>query len=271
MSIIDSKDIDDFDKDVQKRLSYFNLSGMQMSLKGSSSYKYLKYKSDYDVLVAVRKETAPTKVFNDLKSVLEKIEKDNDTYFIELKLQTKKGEKTRFYHGDVFSYSDFEKVYTDMAFFKVDMVMCIKNKFYEASCIYKLDNNEILTREEIMKNIKEDIEEYKAKGYYYKVLKRWFSIYAMYNNIGPVEFLVQVFNSELGKIYEKVCNLSAIELLYQYYKDDRTMEKIEHNLKLLNEDLNIKKINRKMHDYLKLINKEARTIYSRMKEEVNYP
>jgi uncharacterized protein (UPF0335 family) len=63
-----------------------------------------------------------------------------------------------------------------MAFFKVDMVMCIKNKFYEALCIYKLDNNEILTREEIMKNIKEDIEEYKAKGYYYKVLKMVFNL-----------------------------------------------------------------------------------------------
>ena len=151
MSIIDSKDIEDFDKDVQTYLSYFSLDGAQLSLKGSSQYKNLKYKSDYDVLVSVRKDTAPTKVFNDLKSVLEKIEKDNDTYFIELKLQTKKGEKVRFYHGDVFSYSDFEKVFGDMEFFKVDMVMCVKNKFYEASCIYKLDNNETLTREEIMK------------------------------------------------------------------------------------------------------------------------
>jgi len=117
MSIIDSKDIDDFDKDVQIFLSYFQLSGMQMSLKGSSSYKHLKYKSDYDVLVSVRKDTAPTKVFNDLKSVLEKIEKDPDTYFIELKLLTKKGEKVRCYHSDVFSYSDFEKVFGDLSFF----------------------------------------------------------------------------------------------------------------------------------------------------------
>ena len=117
MSIIDSKDIDDFDKDVQKFLSYFQLSGMQFSLKGSSQYKNLKYKSDYDVLVSVRKETAPTKLFNDLKTVLERIEKDNETYFIELKLQTKKGEKSRFYHGDVFSYSDFEKVFGDLSFF----------------------------------------------------------------------------------------------------------------------------------------------------------
>ena len=40
---------------------------------------------------------------------------------------------------------------------------------------------------------------------------------------------------------KKVCNLQAIEVLYQYYKDDRTMEKIEKNLKVIGEDLNIQK------------------------------
>ena len=42
------------------------------------------------------------------------------------------------------------------------------------------------------------------------------------------------------------------EVLYQSYKDDRTMEKIEKNLKLLGEDLNIKRIHSKIHDYMKL-------------------
>jgi hypothetical protein len=55
------------------------------------------------------------------------------------------------------------------------------------------------------------------------------------------------------------------------YKDDRTMEKIEKNLKLIGEDLNIKRIHHKKSDYLKLINKEAKKIYSGMKEQVNYP
>ena len=68
------------------------------------------------------------------------------------------------------------------------------------------------------------------------------------------------FNNPLN-LYEKISNLQAIELLYQYYKDDRIVEKIEKNLKLLNEDLNIKRIHKKMHDYLKLSNKEAKKIY----------
>ena len=41
-----------------------------------------------------------------------------------------------------------------MAFFKVDMVICIRNKVYEASCIYKLDNNEINERGNYEKNKK---------------------------------------------------------------------------------------------------------------------
>ena len=49
------------------------------------------------------------------------------------------------------------------------------------------------------------------------------------------------------------------------------MEKIEKNLALLGEDLNIKRIHAKIHDYLKVINNEAKKIYSGVKEQVNSP
>ena len=49
------------------------------------------------------------------------------------------------------------------------------------------------------------------------------------------------------------------------------MEKIENNWKLLGEDLKSKSINVQIHDYLKLIDKEAKNIFSGMKEQVNYP
>jgi hypothetical protein len=270
-NIIDKKDLDDFDSEVQKYLSYFALSGMQMSLKGSSQYKDLLYRSDYDVLINVRKDIAPTKVFNDLKEVLERISKDDNTYFIELKLQTKEDHKTRFHHGDNFSYSDFEKDYANLKFFKIDIVMLIKNRFFEASCIYALSNDELLTKENIVKNIKQDIEEYLAEGNYYKVLKRWFSIYVMYNAVSSIDLLVSVFNSELGKLYEKICNLQGIEVLHKYYEDDKTLQRINNNLELLGETFNIKTIHRKINAYLKLLNTEARKIYKGMKDDIKYP
>ena len=82
------------------------------------------------MLISVKKDAPPTKVFNDLKNLLQNIEQDPDTYFIELKLQSKNNEKVRFYHGGDFSYSDFEKAYGDMTFFKVDMVMFVKRIFF---------------------------------------------------------------------------------------------------------------------------------------------
>ena len=74
---------------------------------------------------------------------MQNIEKDPDTYFIELKLQSKNNEKVRFYHGDVFSYSDFEKAYGDMAVFKVDVAMFVTGKVFETSCVYRLTNDDV--------------------------------------------------------------------------------------------------------------------------------
>ena len=272
MHINDKRDISDFDREIEKYLGYFELPGMQLSLKGSAQYKFLMYKSDYDVLIQVRKDKPVAEIFNNLKKSLEKIEQDPNTYFIELKLQSNDGKKIRFHHGDTFSFSDFEKAFGDIAFFKVDMVINVKNKFYEASCVYNVSSNETLTVDQVAKHIKEDIEKYLAEGKYWKVLKRWFSIYILYNNVESIEFLVRVFNSELGKLYEKVCNLQAIELLHEFYKDDRTMEKINQNLKLVGEDsFNIKTMNRKLSDYLKLLNNEAKKIYKGLKDEVRFP
>ena len=88
------------------------------------------YRSDYDVLIQVRKDTPVAQIFNNLKKSLENIEKDPNTYFIELKLETRDGAKTRFHHGDVFSYSDFEQVFGNMKIFKVDIVINIQKKSF---------------------------------------------------------------------------------------------------------------------------------------------
>jgi len=81
MNISDKRDLAEFDKEVQKYLEYFSLPGMQINLKGSSQYKFLIYRSDYDVLIQVRKDTPVAQIFNNLKKSLEKIEKDPNTFY----------------------------------------------------------------------------------------------------------------------------------------------------------------------------------------------
>ena len=82
---------------------------------------------------------------------------------------------------------------------------------------------------------------------------------------------MRIFNSKLGKIYERVSNLKAIELLYSYYStDEKAVEKVEKNLKLLEEPNDIKKIHTNIDKYLKTINKEAKQIYNKLESDFRF-
>ena len=234
MAILDKKSIGDVESDVLKYLKFFEFPGVQVSLKGSSQFKALKYKSDYDLLISIPRDRKPADVFNNLKTILENIEKDTNIFFIELKLHCKDDKKIRFHKKDPFHFTEFENVYGNLKFFKLDCVMCIKNKLYEVSCLYNFTPEEYLTKQDIIKNINEDIDEYRAEGNYYKVLKRMFSIAYLQQNVALCDFLMRIFNSTLGKTYEQICNMVAIKLLDEYYKTDTPVQRrIKQNLKLL--------------------------------------
>ena len=48
--------------------------------------------------------------------------------------------------------------------------------------------------------------------------------------MSQVEFLIKIFNTDLGKLYEVICILQAVELVYEHYDDDGTVEKLEINV-----------------------------------------
>jgi hypothetical protein len=62
----------------------------------------------------------------------------------------------------------------------------------------------------------------------------------------------------LGKQYEKLCNLQAIELLEPYYKNPSVIEKIKLNLTLLKEKFNLSSLNLKINRLSKVINNESK-------------
>lgn len=271
MSILSHRELEEFDRDAQKYISYFELPGMQLKIKGSSVYKNLLYRSDYDILISVKIGRPAAEVFNHLRSSLEKIEKDTNTFFIELKLQTKDDQKIRFYHKDVFSFSDFEKYYAQLKFFKVDIVICVKDMLWEASAVYSMMPESEIKFDDLVKDIKKDMEEYRAEGQYYKVLKRVFSLNVLYQNIADAEFLIRIFNSKLGKLYERICNMKAIELLYTYYStDSKALEKIDKNLKLIHEPDDIKTLHKNIDKYYRSLNRDAKKIYDKMKDDFRF-
>ena len=84
--------------------------------------------------------------------------------------------------------------------------------------------------------------------------------------MSQIEYLVDIFNSELGKIYETICILEAVELVHEHYTDDRTIQKIEKCLKLLNKEFDLKAIAKKIEEYKTIVNKHAKNIFMNLRD-----
>lgn len=192
---------------------------------------------------------------------MQDIEQDPDMYFIELKYQTVDDKKERLHPGDPFGLATMERNYSNLKFIKVDTVARIRSKFYEITCIYSFKDVIKTSINDILNQLNDDAKEYVKEGNYYKVLKRYFSAAVINNNIGMVDFYVKVFNSDLGKLYQIYCNLKAIELLHTYYKDSSTVEKIDSNLKDIDEKISLTNLNMYIHKYFTTINTAAKKIY----------
>ena len=255
--IVEAKELGELSPEVQRILSHFERPGHELNIKGSAKYKHLRYKSDYDLVIALKKSGVPaSRFFEDVAGVLHRIERNRDMYFIELKLETTDGEKKRLTPRQEIRMTWVERDYEKLAFAKIDTVARIENKFYEVSCRYNFREAN-MEKHEVIRELEEDAEELESEGNYYKVLKRLFSIYVLESNQNKLQYLTSVFNSPLGASYEKICNMKAMELLHHNYNDKGTLQKINQNIKLLGENFRITSIKRYIHKYQKELNTTA--------------
>ena len=104
----------------------------------------------------------------------------------------------------------------------------------------------------MIRELEEDAEKLESEGNYYKVLKRLFSIYVLESNQNKLHYLTSVFNSPLGASYEKICNMKAMELVYEGYKDNSVEQKMKQNLKLMGASIRIGSI----EEHIKMCDKE---------------
>jgi hypothetical protein len=63
MSILDIKDVEAYDNDVVIYLRFFEFPGQSINFEGSSRYKQLKYKSDYDIILLIKNTTPAYDLF----------------------------------------------------------------------------------------------------------------------------------------------------------------------------------------------------------------
>ena len=241
-------------------------------LLGTAGLASQQYYSDFDLFTQIEKKQTNEQAFNRMQKIINKMDSFNDAYFIEFKIQTQKGDKEKFNTIEEINRNKFDKLYKDIDFIKLDYVIRISNKFIELSIIYSF-NPKILTDEEFLKNISDDVTEQKKEGNYFKALKR---IFAIYNNkrikdklekTDKYIYLSKFFNSEWGKLYSETANLKAIKLLLENYDDEETIKRVLLNLKEIGVKPDLKKIDNIIAKNEKKYNSKAKEVLSELNKK----
>lgn len=271
MDILENKTNFDINDKVRKFRDLFKYKNNKIMLNGSAALKSQYYFSDFDFStnIDINNKSESLKRFracgfHEFERILNDINNENFIYFIELKIQLKNGKKIRCKTIDKFTQKLFNKHFSDVDFIKIDIVSWIDGRFIEMSCIYDIVGES--SKKDLLKSLKDDINDLMDEGKYYKVLKRIFNIYKIksskteYKNKKLLIYLTQFFNSDNGKIYSDIANVEAIKLIFKKYTDPTTQQRIKSNLDSLGIKSNIRNINKFIKVNSKIINDNAKQI-----------
>jgi hypothetical protein len=246
-------------------------------LLGTAGLASQKYYSDFDLFTQITKKDKSDNVYNKIMKIINKMDSFNDAYFIELKLQTKKGDKLKYNHIEEINKDEFKKYFEDIDFIKLDYVIRIGNQFIELYIIYSFNitnkSAEELHQEYII-SVSNDVKQLKKEGNYFKALKRIFAIYnskRMKNKLENTDNYINLskfFNSDYGKLYAETANLKAIKLLLENYDDEETIKRALLNLKDIKVDPNLDKIDTLIKLNERKYNSKAKQVLTQLNKSI---
>jgi hypothetical protein len=267
MNILDKKELTEFNDQLIIIFKSLKFKDRPLEVKGSGSLRSQEYVGDYDLFTLINGVSARDS-YDEFYRILNEITNHENCYFIEMKIQSLAKQKLRFYPKDKFNFKQFNKHFNkQLDFIKIDIIARIHNIFVEISCIYKF-NETTMTSEQYKHEINDDIKEYIKDNNYFKVLKRCFSLFKMNNDDQHLLYLTRIFNSSLGEMYSKFCNLETLKQLLKHYEDDDTKNKAILNLKDIKLPDNIYDIDTLIEKIKNDLNKESKPIYNEIKKKL---
>ena len=254
MDILEQKPASRLRDELKHLIKLLTYKKNKLELKGSASLTSQRYFSDYDLFCVVQ---GSDDFYNFIVELMKKIDEEADTWFIELKLQTKTGKKLKIYPCCSLKKEEWDKMYKNLDFVKIDLISRIDGFFTEVSCIYSF-TDAVPSKGEYIASLEKDIRELKKEKKWYKILKRMFSIDRANNNKEEMLRLSKVFNGELGEEYQLISRLEALDTVLEHYQEPELLEKAEISLK----DLKLPPITGKITEWVKeksdKLNKKAK-------------
>jgi hypothetical protein len=253
-AIIKKKPIKAFPKSIQDTFELLTY-GNDFDIMGTASLKF-KYASDIDLFERVythnNLEVFTKKVISFFKNLVQDIEKDNNLYFLDLVCMMDKDEnplhwtakdiKKGYVIEDKTKY-ELKDIFRHKSVIKIDIAQYIAQRFVALSNWYefRFSNGQGINQEKETRDSPKSLK-YDMKKYYYekknymKVLKRLFILALNSKNSGLTNKLVEVFESDIGRVYQLKSEIGTIISVLKKYPDKQTVERVHNSLELIKQD-----------------------------------
>ena len=270
-----------YNNNIKKIVRLMSLSmESKVNIVGSAKIKRNIYYSDYDSFSTVKGKNE-NMIYNHFKSVFEIIRNSENTIITDFKLGEFRGKALRWDYESIKNKKingiTFDDALKQKSMIKMDIVVLLNSRFIEITEVYNIyidgSSNVDYSKENIMKELIDDMNEQIKEGNYMKSLKRRYSVLKLENkNIEVKKNLIDYFNSPIGLLNRSKSDLETLLIVIESPKFD--IDEIRNSLQLLKESISAFPVENNLEEISKLKTKDKMKvpIYKqilRLKEFIN--
>jgi Icc-related predicted phosphoesterase len=252
----------------------------KVNIVGSAKIKRSIYYSDYDSFSTVKGKNE-NMIYNHFKSVFEIIKNSENTIISDFKMGEFRGKALRWDYEAIKRRENngitFEDALKQKSMIKMDVVTLLNGRFIEITEVYNIyidgESNFDYSKENVRKELNNDMKEQIKDGNYMKALKRKYSLLNLDNKNKAVrEKLIDYFNSPIGLLNRSKSDLETMLTVIQSPKFD--IDEIRNSLQMLKEQISAFPVENNLEEISKIKTKQNMKvpIYKqilRLKEFIN--
>jgi len=269
-----------YNKNITKIAKIMSLES-KVNIVGSAKVKRSIYYSDYDSFSTIKGKNE-NMIYNHFKSVFEIIKNSDNTIITDFKMGEFRGKALIRWDYEAIKRREnngvsFKDALKQKSMIKMDVVTLLNGRFIEITEVYNIyidgSSNADYTKENVRKELNDDMKEQIKDGNYMKALKRKYSLLNLDNKNKAVrEKIIDYFNSPIGLLNRSKSDLETMLTVIQSPKFD--IDEIRNSLQMLKEQISAFPVENNLEEISKLKSKQNMKvpIYKqilRLKEFIN--
>jgi hypothetical protein len=268
-----------YNKNITKNAKIMSLES-KVNIVGSAKVKRSIYYSDYDSFSTIKGKNE-NMIYNHFKSVFEIIKYSDNTIITDFKMGEFRGKPLRWTYEEIKRRENngitFEQALKQKSMIKMDVVTLLNGRFIEITEVYNIyidgESNFDYSKENVRKELTDDMMKQIQDGNYMKALKRRYSLLNLDNKNKAVrEKIIDYFNSPIGLLNRSKSDLETMLTVIQSPKFD--IDEIRNSLQMLKEQISAFPVENNLEEISKLKSKQNMKvpIYKqilRLKEFIN--